>query len=85
MIYPRVAEVEPLPAYKLSITFKDGKQGVFDCKEILDFGIFRELQDEHYFKKVFVSAGTASWPHGQDISPDTLYMKAVEGATWPLV
>jgi len=30
-----------------------------------------------YFGRVAVTYGTASWPHEQDICPDTLYEEAV--------
>lgn len=84
-IYPRVKAVKPLEGYRLHLTFEDDAEGEFDCREILNFGFFSELADQKYFSSVFVDTGTASWPNGQDISPDTLYMKAIEGATWPLV
>lgn len=32
-----------------------------------------ELQNVDYFKQVKVLDGTVSWPHGQDICPDTLF------------
>ena len=47
---------------------------------LLDFGIFRELQDKTYFKKVQVVNGTVAWPHEQDICPDTLYVESKKGA-----
>jgi hypothetical protein len=47
---------------------------VFDCRALLDFGVFRELHDLSYFKQVRVDGGTVVWPHDQDICPDTLYL-----------
>jgi hypothetical protein len=43
---PRVKTVEAMPDYQLKITFTDGQVGVYDCRPLLDFGVFRELKDE---------------------------------------
>lgn len=73
---PRVAAVTPTDDHKLEITFTNGEVGVFDCSPLLEFGVFRELQDIDYFKRAFVEGGTVVWPHEQDICPDTLYVDA---------
>jgi hypothetical protein len=73
---PRIKEVTPTDDYKLVLIFTNDEQGIYDCKELLDFGIFQELQDINYFKQVSVSYGTVTWPHEQDICPDTLYEDA---------
>ena len=44
--------------------------------DLLDFGVFKELQDKDYFQRVKVRHGTVVWPHEQDICPDTLYVKS---------
>ena len=71
---PRVTTVSPLPGYRLLIEFTSGERGEYDCRPLLDFGVFKELQDEHYFRRVRATDGTVSWPHEQDICPDTLYL-----------
>ncbi len=73
---PRVTNVVPTDDYQLEITFANGEVGVYDCKPLLDFGVFRELRDVGYFKQARVEGGTVAWPHEQDICPDTLYEKA---------
>ena len=42
---PRVIEVKPLPDYRLEITFSNGEVGLYDCRDLLDFGVFQELRD----------------------------------------
>ena len=74
---PRVESVVPTDDYKLEITFTNGQVGVFDCSGMLEFGVFRELQDIRYFKRARVQHGTVCWPHEQDICPDTLYEDSV--------
>jgi hypothetical protein len=70
---PRVKSVTPADGHKLELVFTDGETGVFDCSPLLDFGVFKELNDVHYFNQVRVEWGTVTWPHEQDICPDTLY------------
>jgi len=71
---PRVKTVKPLPGYRLQLTFTNGETGIYDCRPLLEFGVFRELEDDKYFRKVRVEGGTTVWPNEQDICPDTLYL-----------
>lgn len=70
---PRVQKVVAMDGYKLELTFSNGEVGVYDCAPLLEFGVFRELQDISYFKRARVQGGTVVWPNEQDICPDTLY------------
>lgn len=69
--------VKPLPNYRLYVEVEDGRRGVFDMKPYLDLGVFRELKDEHYFKQVGILFGAVTWPHEQDIAPETLIEEMV--------
>lgn len=71
---PRVVNVIPNKDYTLKIKFENGEEKIFDIQPILNFGVFKELKNLAYFKKVRPFMGTISWPHGQDICPDTLYI-----------
>jgi len=71
---PRIKNVQPLSEYRLQLRFTNGEKGIYDCKPLLEFGVFRELQDEDYFRQAHVEGGTVVWPHEQDICPDTLYL-----------
>lgn len=71
---PRVESVIPTNDYQLRLTFTNGEQGTYNCQPLLNFGVFQELSDIHYFKQVTVLDGTVVWPHDQDICPDTLYL-----------
>ena len=71
---PRVSMVSPTEDYRLRLIFTNGEKGVYDCSDLLDFGVFRELRNKNYFKQVKVLHGTVVWPHEQDICPDTLYL-----------
>ncbi len=71
---PRVKKVIPTEGHKLILTFTNSEKGVYDCLDLLDFGVFQELKDKNYFKQVRVLDGTVAWPHEQDICPDALYL-----------
>jgi hypothetical protein len=71
---PRIKKVQPLPNFRLQLTFTNGEQGIYDCSPLLDFGVFQEFKNNNYFEQVQVLDGTVAWPHGQDICPDTLYL-----------
>lgn len=77
---PRVTNVVPLPDYRLEIIFSNGEVGVYDCRPLLEFGVFQELREEVYFRQVRAAGGTIAWPHEQDICPDTLYLDSIKCA-----
>jgi hypothetical protein len=73
-----VVAVEPLPEYRLRITFDDRTQGVVDVREMVPFaGVFQPLQDPAFFSRVKVNAelGTVCWPNDADLDSDVLYAK----------
>jgi hypothetical protein len=67
-----VMAVRPLPNYQIYVELVDGRRGTFDLKPYLERGIMRELRDEHYFRQVGIVFGAVTWPHEQDIAPETL-------------
>ncbi|MBT4971121.1 MAG: DUF2442 domain-containing protein [Thiotrichales bacterium] len=75
---PRVQKVSTSQEYKLKLKFSNGEVGVYDCSKLLDFGVFNELKNKHYFNQAYIDNGTVAWPHEQDICPDTLYLDSVK-------
>jgi hypothetical protein len=71
-MYWDVKTVRPLQDYRIYVEIADGRRGVFDLKPYLEHGVFRELQDIHYFTQVGILLGAVTWPHGQDVAPETL-------------
>jgi len=65
-------KVEPLDDYKLKCTLSDGRVVEFEVSDVNDFDteITKPLRDIVFFKKVFLEAGTPTWPNGYDICPD---------------
>ena len=71
-MYWDIKKVTPLPDYKLYVETVAGRKGIFDVTPYLDFGVFRELRDINYFNQVGIEHGAVTWPHQQDIAPETL-------------
>lgn len=74
---PDVIEVEPLANHVLRLIFEGGEVRDFDLKPYLGFGIFKDLQEDAYFREAYVEFGSLEWPRGQGLSYDTLYLKSV--------
>ena len=71
-MYWDVRAVKALANYRIYVELEDGRHGAFDLKPYLDRGVMRELRDEHYFRQVGIVFGAVTWPHEQDIAPETL-------------
>ena len=67
-----VKTVKPLPDYRIYVETEGGQRGIFNMTPYLDHGVFRELKDLAYFNRVGVVLGAVTWPHAQDIAPETL-------------
>ena len=67
-----VKTVKPLPDFCIYVETVDGTAGIVDMKPYLERGDFRELKDPHYYSRVDIVLGAVTWPHGQDIAPETL-------------
>jgi hypothetical protein len=74
MMNPRVTKVEATNDFKLKVYFNNFEVRLFDTKPYLNKGIFTELKDLSYFKRVKVAFGSVEWPNEQDFSKDTLYL-----------
>jgi Protein of unknown function (DUF2442) len=71
-MYWDVTVVKPLANYQIYVELKDGRKGIFDVTPYLNKGVFQELKDIHYFNQVGILFGAVTWPHEQDIAPETL-------------
>jgi hypothetical protein len=69
--------VKPLSDYRIYVELADGRKGIFDLKPYLDRGVMRELKDARYFGQAGILFGAVTWPHEQDIAPETLLAEMV--------
>jgi Protein of unknown function (DUF2442) len=67
-----VKSVSALPDYRLAVELADGRRGVFDLRPFLDQPGLQRLKDPAYYAGVGIHLGALTWPHGEDIAPDTL-------------
>lgn len=74
---PQIAKVKVMSEYKLCIRFGNGESRLFDVGPYLNKGVFKELKNESYLKKVRIISGGIEWPHEQDLSADTLYYRGI--------
>jgi len=72
----KVVAVRANKDFTLDLQFNDGSLRRFDATPYLNYGVFTELKDIHYFQQVRIAFGTVQWPHEQDISPETLYLES---------
>ncbi len=77
-----VTAVHAMPDHKLSIELADGRRGIFDLRPFLDRPGLERLTDPAYFASVGIRFGALTWPHEEDIAPDTLiaHLQIVEVA-----
>ena len=69
--------VKPLSDFCIYVETENQKKGIFDLKPYLDKGVFKELKNIHYFNQVGILFGAVTWPHEQDIAPETLLAEMV--------
>ncbi|NEQ73597.1 MAG: DUF2442 domain-containing protein [Okeania sp. SIO2C9] len=71
-----IIEVNHQENYLLCLKFEDGKDGIVDISQLIEFrGIFAKLQDINYFQTVKLNPewGTIYWENGADLDPDVLH------------
>jgi len=73
--FPRVTAVEPLPGWRLRLSFTDGLVREVNLADDLWGPMAQPLQDPDYFRQVRVDPelGTVAWPNGYDLDPDVLH------------
>jgi len=67
-----VTRVQALPDHTLAVELTDGRRGVFDLRPFLAQPGLERLSDPAYFMLVGIRFDALTWPHGEDIAPDTL-------------
>lgn len=70
----------------LEVLFEDGIKGQIIFIPSRFRGVFKSLEDEETFRKVFVDReiGTVVWENGLDLAPDVMYKEIKENGQWVL-
>jgi Protein of unknown function (DUF2442) len=81
---PDITEATVVRHSVLTLTFADGLRGEVDVLDRMRGPVFAEARTPQGFAKVAVDpeTGTAIWPGGADLAPETLYERLRRGA-WP--
>jgi hypothetical protein len=75
----RIISAEPLPQYRLKVTFNDGLSGIFPVEPERRGGVFLKLLDTRVFNAVTVNPdfGCVEWPGGVDLCPDAMHQAMI--------
>ncbi|KEI35570.1 DUF2442 domain-containing protein [Allofrancisella frigidaquae] len=70
----------------LEVLFEDGLKGQIIFYPSRFRGVFKSLEDENEFKKVFIDReiGTVTWENGLDLAPDVMYEQISKKGQWVL-
>lgn len=81
---PDITEAEAVRHGVLRLVFADGLTGEVEVLQRMRGPVFAEARSPAGFAKVTVDpeTGTATWPGGADLAPDTLYERVRTGV-WP--
>lgn len=74
----RPNHVEPLPGFRIHVTYSDGTKGIIDLSGDVGRGVFAPLADEAFFKTVHIGRyGQIAWSDDIEICPDAAYREIV--------
>lgn len=69
-----IIKVKPLDNMQMIITFRSGEQRLYDASQLLQYPIFRPLEDKMVFFHPVLDHGVVTWLDGElDISPESMY------------
>ncbi|MBK2044854.1 DUF2442 domain-containing protein [Allofrancisella guangzhouensis] len=70
----------------LEVLFEDGLKGQIIFYPSRFRGVFKSLEDENEFRRVFIDReiGTVTWENGLDLAPDVMYEQISKKGQWIL-
>lgn len=73
----KAIDVKAIGNYKISVAFDDGISGIVDLNDLMQKGIFRELQDPTFFSKVYTTGEAIAWSDDLEIDALNIYARIV--------
>ncbi|MCL2825932.1 MAG: DUF2442 domain-containing protein [Eggerthellaceae bacterium] len=70
---PKVVDVEPKEDHTLLLTFTNGETKLFDAKGLLQYEVYKPLENIAFFNLAKVDHGGVVWPGDLDLCYHTLY------------
>lgn len=71
----KIESVKHVGGYVLSVTFHDGVTGTIDLSDLVRVGVFKTLQDQGLFSKVFTTGYSLAWSEDLEIDANNIYME----------
>jgi len=71
----KIESVTYVSGYTLHVKFLDGVEGDIELTELVSKGIFKVLQNQKLFEKVFNTGYSIAWSEELEIDSDTIYME----------
>ena len=72
-----ITAIEPQSDYTLIVTFENGEKRIYDCKPLLDEGVFKVLNNLELFMQAYFDGTTVAWNDMLDIAPEELYYNGI--------
>ena len=77
MAAAKVLSVDPLPGYKIQVTFDDGVSGIIDLESFIKKGIFSSLKDAENFNRVYNTGYSIAWSDELEIDALSIYAEVL--------
>lgn len=72
----KLTGAEPLPGYRLRLTYADGVTGIVDLSHLVGKGVFQLWNDPEAFQRVSIgTGGEVRWSDEVDLCADALYLE----------
>jgi hypothetical protein len=73
----KVVGIRAMDGYALWLRFSNNTERLFDFKPMLEFPLFKKLQDQELFRGVYLDNGVPTWLDGEiDLAPEMLFDKS---------
>lgn len=70
----KIIKVKPLDNMMLLLTFNSGEQRLYDASQLLEYPIFKPLEDKEVFSHPELDHGVVTWLDGElDVAPESMY------------
>ncbi len=75
----KIKNIKIIAELYMLVTFSTGEKRVFDVSKLLEYPIYKKLEDYEIFKSAYVENGIIVWDNGEiDVSPETVYANSFE-------
>ena len=70
----KIVELKIISELCMLVTFSNGEKRIFDAQFLMQYPIYKKLQDFNIFKNAYIENGIIVWNNGEiDIGVDTVY------------